>query len=376
MFEDGIELKQKFGEKNVFDFTLGNPNVEPPKIFEELLLKAVKADTPMSHAYMPNIGYAETREAIASYLACSHGVPVNSDHVIMTCGAAGALNIFLKTILDPDDEVIVPAPFFGEYQFYIENHGGVMKLVESLEDFSLDLYAVAARISSRTKAVLINSPNNPSGKVYDNESIKTLAALLTEKSKELGRTIYLIGDEPYRDIVYDGIEVPSLLQAYPESVIATSYSKTLSIPGERIGFLALGPGVSDAERIMDGLIMCNRILGFVNAPALMQRVIAGMQGTTVDVRIYQRKRDLLCDGLAEIGYRFTKPQGAFYLFPESPLKDDVLFVKKLVEKNVLTVPGAGFGTPGYFRISYCVNDETITKAMPGFRAVFEEVTKK
>ena len=373
MFEEGIKLKAKIGEENVFDFSLGNPNVSPPEVFEELLLDAVQSDTPGSHAYMSNIGYVETREAVASFLTRVHGVPVTSDHVIMTCGAAGALNIFFKTILDQGDEVIVPLPFFMEYEFYIDNHGGVIKLVESLEDFSLNLDALDQAIGKKTKAVLINSPNNPSGKVYDEESIRKLAALLSEKSKAFGRPIYLVSDEPYRDIVYDGIKVPSILQAYSESVIGTSYSKTLSIPGERIGFLALGPGVSESESIMGGLIFSNRILGFVNAPALMQRVIAKMQGITVDVDIYRRKRDLLCEGLAAIGYRFTKPEGAFYLFPQSPIADDVQFVKELLERNILTSPGTGFGMPGYFRISYCVKDETITKAMAGFRDAYESV---
>lgn len=373
MFEEGLKLKEKYGEENVFDFSLGNPNVPPPEKFEELLLNTVRTDAPGSHAYMSNIGYPETRDAVAAYLSRVHKAAVGSNNVIMTCGAAGALNVFFKTILDRGDEVIVPTPFFAEYQFYIDNHGGVIAPVDSLEDFSLDLEAVAARIGEKTRAVLINSPNNPSGKVYDEESIRKLASLLEEKSKEFGRQIYLISDEPYRDIVYDGIEVPSILHAYSESVIASSYSKTLSIPGERIGFLALGPGVSEASRLMEGLVFSNRILGFVNAPALMQRVITGMQGITVDIDIYRRKRDLLCEGLAKIGYSFTKPNGAFYLFPKSPIPDDLQFVQKLLAKNVLATPGTGFGTPGYFRLSYCVEDKTIVNSMPAFKAVYDQL---
>ena len=250
---------------------------------------------------------------------------------------------------------------------------GIIAPVESLEDFSLDLEAIASRIGEKTRAVLINSPNNPSGKVYDEESIRKLASLLEGKSKEFGRQIYLVSDEPYRDIVYDGIEVPSILLAYSESVIASSYSKTLSIPGERIGYLALGPGISEASRLMEGLVFSNRILGFVNAPALMQRVITGMQGITVDIDIYRKKRDLLCEGLAKIGYSFTKPEGAFYLFPKSPIPDDLQFVEKLLAKNVLATPGTGFGTPGYFRLSYCVEDKTIVNSMPAFKAVYDQL---
>lgn len=373
MFEEGLKLKEKYGEENVFDFSLGNPNVSPPEKFEDLLLNTVRTDAPGSHAYMSNIGYPETREAVASYLSRVHKAAVGSNNVIMTCGAAGALNVFFKTILDRGDEVIVPTPFFAEYQFYIDNHGGIIAPVDSLEDFSLDLEAIASRIGEKTRAVLINSPNNPSGKVYDEESIRKLASLLEGKSKEFGRQIYLVSDEPYRDIVYDGIEVPSILLAYSESVIASSYSKTLSIPGERIGYLALGPGISEASRLMEGLVFSNRILGFVNAPALMQRVITGMQGITVDIDIYRKKRDLLCEGLAKIGYSFTKPEGAFYLFPKSPIPDDLQFVEKLLAKNVLATPGTGFGTPGYFRLSYCVEDKTIVNSMPAFKAVYDQL---
>lgn len=373
MFEEGLKLKEKYGEENVFDFSLGNPNVPPPEKFEDLLLNTVRTDAPGSHAYMSNIGYPETREAVASYLSRVHKAAVGSNNVIMTCGAAGALNVFFKTILDRGDEVIVPTPFFAEYQFYIDNHGGIIAPVDSLEDFSLDLEAIASRIGEKTRAVLINSPNNPSGKVYDEESIRKLASLLEGKSKEFGRQIYLVSDEPYRDIVYDGIEVPSILLAYSESVIASSYSKTLSIPGERIGYLALGPGISEASRLMEGLVFSNRILGFVNAPALMQRVITGMQGITVDIDIYRKKRDLLCEGLAKIGYSFTKPEGAFYLFPKSPIPDDLQFVEKLLAKNVLATPGTGFGTPGYFRLSYCVEDKTIVNSMPAFKAVYDQL---
>jgi aspartate aminotransferase len=284
----------------------------------------------------------------------------------MTCGAAGALNVILKTILDPGDEVITPAPYFVEYGFYADNHGGVLKPVATRADFSLDLDAVAAAVGERTKAVLINSPNNPTGQIYSQESLERLGALLAEKGAALGCTLYLISDEPYRKIVYDGARVPSIFACYANSLIASSYSKDISIPGERIGYIAVNPAADRKQELAAGITLSNRILGFVNAPALMQRVVAEMQGLSVDVSRYARNRDLLCDGLAECGYEFVKPPGAFYLFPRSPIADDAAFVQTLQEELILVVPGSGFGGPGHFRISYCVQDRTIVDAMPGF----------
>ena len=371
MFEDGMKLKEKYGESNVYDFTLGNPYPEPPPEFQSLLSKAVAAEETGTHGYMPNAGYSKTRSAVAAYISGVHGVSLTAEHIIMTCGAAGGLNVILKAILDQGDEVLVPSPFFAEYQFYVDNHGGILKTVRSKDDFSLDLDALAGALTERTKAVLINSPNNPSGAVYDERSILALASLLKKKGEATGRRIYLISDEPYRDIVYDGISVPSTLKAYPESIVATSFSKTLSIPGERIGYIAVNPECADLDKLLQALILSNRILGFVNAPALMQRIIPDLLGITVDIDIYRKKRDLLCEGLARIGYKFTRPPGAFYLFPKSPIADDIRFVGALKEKNILTVPGTGFGMPGYFRISYCVSDETILNAMPGFEEAFK-----
>ena len=372
MFEDGLRLKQEFGKENVFDFSLGNPNVDPPQQFKELLIDDANDRTPGIHGYMPNAGYVDTRSAVADYLSGVHKRKINQDHIVMTCGAGGALNVILKTLLDSGEEVIVPTPFFVEYRFYVDNHNGVIKLVDSHDDFSLNLQAIDDAVTEKTKIVLINSPNNPTGKVYDEASIHALGELLTRKSAELNREIYLISDEPYRDIVYDGIEVPSIIQAYHNSIIATSYSKSISLPGERIGYLAVNPAVDDLSTLMGGLILCNRIMGFVNAPAIMQRIVAKMQGITVDVEVYKRKRNLLCDGLASAGYRFEKPDGAFYLFPRSPIEDDVEFVKALQKKNILTVPGSGFGKPGYFRIAYCVDDATIINSIKGFSEVMQE----
>jgi aspartate aminotransferase len=367
MFEDGIRLKKEYGEENVFDFSLGNPNVSPPERFSELIQEVAADESPGVHAYMPNAGNPEARGAIAAYLSSEYSVSLSAENIIMSCGAGGALNVALKTLLNPGDEVLIPAPFFVEYRFYVDNCGGVTTLVETKDDFSLDLEAIESAISEKTKVLLINSPNNPTGKVYDEKSVTALSEILERKSIEIGREIYLISDEPYRDIVFDGVKVPSVLKSYRHSIIATSYSKSISIPGERIGFLAINPEIADCELLTGGMILCTRILGFVNAPAFMQRVIGKMQGIMVDIDDYKRKRDLLCDGLSSAGYRFAKPEGAFYLFPRSPIDDDVEFVKALQKKNILTVPGSGFGRSGHFRIAYCVDDVTIINAMEGFR---------
>jgi aspartate aminotransferase len=369
MFEEGAQLKAKHGAENVFDFSLGNPNLEPPARFNEVVVRVAKEPGTGHHSYMPNTGYASVRQAVAEFLSKEQGLSVSADEVIMTCGAAGALNVILKAILDPGDEVITPAPYFVEYAFYVDNHGGVLKTVASKSDFALDLQAIHGAITSKTKAVLINSPNNPSGQVYPEESLKELGVLLTEEGRRLNRSLYIISDEPYRKIAFDGIKVPALFSCYAESVLATSYSKDLSIPGERIGFLAVNPEATHKGDLLAGMALANRILGFVNAPALMQRAVESLQGVSVDMSLYQAKRDLLCRGLSGYGYEFVKPKGAFYLFPRTPIPDDVAFVRALQEERILTVPGRGFGCPGFFRIAFCVDDDTIQKAMPGFERV-------
>ena len=372
MFEEGMSLKKKYGAKNVFDFSLGNPNLEPPEALKKRLSLLVNEDTPGMHMYMPNAGYPETREAVAKELNRSQGLKLSRDEIVMTCGAGGALNVIFKTILDPGDEVIIPAPFFVEYRFYVDNAGGVSRIIPSQEDFSLDLNAIGEAINKKTRAVLINSPNNPTGKIYDEESIRGLAALLLEKGKKIHSDIFLVSDEPYRDIVYDGKSVPSVFRMYPFSFIATSYSKSLSVPGERIGYIAVSPEMTDFKRVVEGLIFCNRILGFVNASALMQRVVSGLAGVLVDVDAYKRKRDILCQGLSSVGYDLTRPEGAFYLFLKAPIADDVRFTDVLRKKRILVVPGSGFYGPGYVRIAYCVDDSTITGAMEGFREALAE----
>lgn len=371
MFEEGARLKSVHGAQNVFDFSLGNPNLKPPEKFLETL-KGIVTDAGTDHAYMPNTGYPFVRQSVAAYLSKEQHSELSENDVIMTCGAAGALNVILKAILDPGDEVICPAPYFVEYNFYAGNHGGTLKAVKTHADFTLDIDAITDAVSGKTKAVLINSPNNPTGQIYSTESLEALGACLGEKGKMLGRTIYLLSDEPYRKIVYDDIDVPSVFSCYPESIIASSYSKDISIPGERIGFLAINPVATHKNDLLQGMALANRILGFVNAPALMQRAVAAMQGARVNISEYARKRDLLCDGLSGYGYDFIKPPGAFYLFPKSPIADDVAFVRELQEELILTVPGSGFGGPGHFRISYCVDDDTIVNALPGFGRVMEK----
>ena len=372
MFEEGVRLKQRYGADNVYDFSLGNPNVAPPGNFCERLCQLAAAKIPGKHMYMPNAGYPETRASVAAAVGGAHGVALAAEQIVMTCGAGGALNVIFKTLLDPGEEVIIPAPFFVEYRFYVDNAGGVARIVPTREDFTLDLEAIREAVTDRTKAVLINSPNNPTGRVYDRQSIASLAALLEEKGKGQGRAIYLISDEPYREIVYDGIEVPSALQAYRHCLVASSYSKSLSLPGERIGYIAVNPGIEALGTLMDGLTLCNRILGFVNAPSLMQRAIAGLEGVRVDVALYRKKRDLLCDGLASAGYRVRKPDGAFYLFLPTPIADDIRFADALRERRILTVPGSGFYRPGHIRIAYCVDDAAIVGAMEGFGEVLKE----
>jgi aspartate aminotransferase len=372
MFEEGAKLKAEHGAEKVFDFSLGNPILPPPEKFNEILRDTVDSCGLGDHCYMPQTGYPQVCVSIAEYLTKEQGVGISCDEIIMTCGAAGALNVILKALLNPGDEVLTPRPCFVEYRFYADNHGGVLKMVGTRPDFTLDLEALGNAITEKTKVVLINSPNNPTGQIYSRKSLHALGKLLVERSRDYGHVIYLVSDEPYRKIVFDDAEVPSIFQSYQDSIIATSYSKDISIPGERIGFAAVNPAATHKQTLMAGMTLTNRILGFVNAPALMQRVVACMQGMSVDIGEYKRKRDLLCSGLAEAGYDFITPPGAFYLFPRTPIADDVAFVKDLQQELILVVPGSGFAGPGHFRIAFCVDDRTIANAMPGFRRVMQK----
>ncbi len=373
MFEEGEERKARFGAENVFDFSLGNPNLDPPARFKQVLGELVNDTAKGLHAYMPNAGFVETRQAVADYLNRFNNPIFTPGEIIMTVGAGGGLNVVLKTLLDPGDEVIIPKPYFVEYDFYLDNHQGILKTVSTHKNFSLDFDAIEEAVSEKTKAVLINSPNNPTGRVYRVEELEKLADLLSHYSRKFGQAIYLISDEPYRKIIYDNIFVPSIFDLYSESFVVTSFSKDLSLPGERIGYAAANPEISDKKMIMAGMILSNRILGYVNAPAFMQRAVAHLLEESIEISVYQKKRDMLCDALASFGYDFDKPEGAFYLFSRTPVEDDVAFVMSLQEENILTVPGSGFGGPGHFRIAYCVSDSVIEGALPGFKKVIENM---
>ncbi len=372
MFEEGAKRKKQYGPENVFDFSLGNPNLEPPPKLNQILTELVADPRPGQHAYMPNAGFLETRQAVADYLNTYNKAAFTPEEIVMTVGAGGGLNVVLKTILDPEDEVIIPKPYFVEYNFYLGNHQGVPRPVATHPDFSFDLDLIEGAITEKTKAVLINSPNNPTGKVYTAEEIGKLADLLAHHSAKKGNPIYLISDEPYRKIVYDGVKVPSIFDAYSESFLVTSFSKDLSLPGERIGYAAVHPDMSDKGMVLAGMVFCNRTLGYVNAPALMQRAIAHLLNDSVDISPYQKNRDILCDALWSFGYQFEKPEGAFYLFPRSPIEDDVAFIAALQEENILTVPGSGFLGPGHFRIAYCVSEATVLNSLPGFERVIKK----
>ncbi|MBW1917987.1 MAG: pyridoxal phosphate-dependent aminotransferase [Deltaproteobacteria bacterium] len=366
MFEEGAELKARLGADQVCDFTLGNPDLEPPPAFKIALWEAVQDPQPGLHRYMPNAGLLASRQQVARYLEELHGLPFTADNLIMTCGAAGGLNVILKALLDTGDEVIILAPFFPEYLYYIDNHAGICRVVETDDHFRIDLQALEAALSPRTRAVLINSPNNPTGQIYDQASLQAVGQLLADHSQRYGHPIYLINDEPYRRLVYDGLLLPSVFAAYPHTLVATSFSKDLCLPGERIGYVAVSPQAQDRQELVTAMILANRILGFVNAPALMQRVVAQLTHQGVDLKIYAERRELFCQILNQAGYDLVKPQGAFYLFPRSPIPDDGAFIQELKQENILAVPGRGFGRSGYFRLAFCVPQSVIERAAPGF----------
>ncbi len=370
MFEEGLRLKKEFGPDNVFDMSLGNPDLEPPEAFVSALRNFVNSDIAGRHRYMPNVGYPETRAAIAKMLSSGGSTPVSATDVVMTCGAAGGLNVALKALLNAGDEVVLLAPYFVEYTYYAENHGLKCVIADTDENFLPDIKSLDEKINRHTAAIIINSPNNPTGVVYKEQTIKAMAELLREKEKKLGRKVLLILDDAYGKLCYDGAKTPSIFDHYDESVIVASFSKTLSVPGERIGYIAVSPKCSDHDDAMSALAFCNRTLGFVNAPAIMQNVISVAADSLVDVGVYKKKRDYLYENLVKIGYDVVKPEGAFYFFPKTPLKDDVEFVQKLLEWRVLAVPGSGFGSAGHMRLSYCVSDRVIEGAIDGLRKAF------
>ena len=378
MFEEGKKLSKIYGEENVFDFSLGNPNVEPPKEVKEAITEILnEEDSMFVHGYMQNSGYEDVRENIAEFINKENNTNVSGNDIVMTCGAAGGLNIILKTLLNPEDEVIAIAPFFGEYRNYVANYDGKLVVAQSEKDtFQISTENLAKVITKKTKAVIINTPNNPTGVIYSEESIKKLTAILEEKQKEYGTSIYLISDEPYREIVYDNIEVPYVLKYYKNTFIGYSYSKSLSLPGERIGYVVLNNEMDDYEDIVSGLNVANRILGFVNAPSLFQRVIGRTLGAEVDVNIYKKNRDLLYNHLISLGFECVNPEGAFYLFPKSLIEDDIKFAEIAKQFNLLIVPGSSFGCPGYFRVAYCIDYKKIEKSLGAFTKLAQYIKEK
>ena len=374
MFEEGKQMAQKYGAENVYDFSLGNPSVEPPQEIKDAIVEIVEQEKPMLvHGYMSNSGYEDVRGTVAEFLNKTHGTNFGAHNILMTVGAAGGLNVILKTLLNPGDEVIVFAPFFGEYRNYVKNYDGTLVVVPAnTQNFQPDLKEFAKALSEKTKAVIVNTPNNPTGVVYSEKTIMAMSELMYKAQDAFGTSIYLIADEPYRELVYDGLEVPYLTKYYENTIVGYSYSKSLSLPGERIGYLVMPDELEDGEVIREAANVANRILGFVNAPSLMQRVVGKCINASVDVEIYNRNRELLYGTLSEYGYEMVKPQGAFYLFIKALEEDDKAFVQRAKKYNLLLVPGSSFGCAGYVRLAYCVDYNMIQRALPAFKKLAEE----
>jgi len=377
MFEEGKKLAAIHGAENVFDFSIGNPNVEAPEEVKKAIVDILNTEDAMTvHGYMNNSGYEDVREAIAKSINGKFGTSFSFKNILMTVGAAGGINVIFKTLLNPGDEVVVFAPFFGEYRAYADNFDAKLVIVSpNTVDFQPNLEEFKEKITANTKAVIVNSPNNPTGVIYSEETIKKLSGILEEKQKEFGTDIYIISDEPYRELAYDNAEVPYLTKYYANTIVGYSYSKSLSLPGERIGYLVIPSEVADFENVVAAANIANRILGFVNAPSLIQRVIARCLDAKVDLETYNKNRELLFNNLSSYGYECIKPEGAFYLFVKAPIEDDKEFCSKAKDKNILMVPGSAFGCPGYVRIAYCVAYKTIERALPSFKALIEEINK-
>ncbi|MDO8685386.1 MAG: pyridoxal phosphate-dependent aminotransferase [Clostridiales bacterium] len=373
MFEEGEKLRKIYGDENIYDFSIGNPDLPPPLEVSLSLAKLAASTDSSIHRYMSNAGHSKVRMKIAEYINIKHGTAIPQENIVMTCGAAGALNVVLKSILDPGDEVIVFSPYFVEYLFYIDNHGGKPVVVPTMKDsFLPDFEAFSAAISEKTKGVIINSPNNPTGVIYNALVLDQIADILGQKEAKFGTSIYVISDEPYDRIVYDGIKPPCTFNHIKNSIIVNSFSKSLALPGERIGYIAVNSNMKDASELGACLVFCNRTLGFVNAPSLFQLAVAEAIDSTVNVESYKERRDILYSHLINTGFTCIKPEGAFYLFPEALIPDDVEFVKRAQKYNLLLVPGSGFGCPGHFRISYCVNKKIIENSLPAFSALAKE----
>ena len=378
MFEEGTQLKAKYGADNGFDFSIGNPDLDPPKEVYKAIVKIAKGKEKNYHGYMPNAGYPFARDAMAEKTSLEQGVKVTGDCVVMSVGAAGALNSLLKAILSDGDNVVVPAPFFTEYRHYVHNYGGTLIEVPTKKDFSLDTEAIANALTEKTAAVLINSPNNPSGKVYTDEDIKKLADVLEAHAKKCGRKPYLICDEPYRAIVYDNRKVAATFPVYDSSIIVTSFAKNFSLPGERIGYICVNPSCPDKADVVAGCIFTTRILGYVNAPALFQRVVSVSWNAKADYSLYEKRRNELMSILDDVGIEYSKPEGAFYLFckaPESFNGDDMAFCDYLKKYFILCAPGSGFGGKGWFRIAYCVSEKSILNSRYAFKKAMDDLKK-
>ena len=373
MFETGAKLKAKYGEENVFDFSLGNPETEPPEPVQESIKKYVNGNYPGLHHYMSNAGHEDVREKVAQHIQKKSGVPMTKDNILMVCGAAAGLNIALKALLNPGEEVIVLAPYFVEYLSYIDNAGGKPVIVNTEKStFQIDVEAVKKSITPRTKAVILNSPNNPTGVVYSRKSLENLRTALEEKEREFGTEIFILSDEPYVSIVYDGIDVPNMLTIFKNCIIINSFSKSHALPGERIGYVAASSRIDDVKTLMAAMVTLNRTLGFVNAPSLFQKVVADNLDVAVDASFYQEKRDVLYNHITSVGFECVKPQGAFYLFMKTPIEDDVAFCESAQKYNLLIVPGTGFGCPGYTRIAYCCDMAMIKRSLPAFTKLAKE----
>jgi aspartate aminotransferase len=373
MFERGRDLKARLGPDAVFDLSLGNPLLEPPAAFRKALAEIAKEPPGGWHRYMTNAGFPEVREAVALHLGRKGLLRTTRDHIVMCCGAGGGLNVALKTLLDPGDEVIVLAPYFPEYLYYVANHGGRGVVAQTDAAFLPDLAEIARHLTPRTKAILLNSPNNPTGRIYPHALLQALADLLERHGRSCGRPVTILSDEPYREIVYGSGTAPSIATLYPHTLQVYSWSKSLSVPGERIGYIAVNPETPEAGSLVDGLVFSTRVLGFINAPATMQRAAARLLDVSVDLLPYRAKRDRIVAALQTAGYDLVIPEAAFYVFPKSPIPDDVAFCEKALEEMVLVVPGCGFGRAGHFRLAYCTDDRTIDEGLKRLAKVAEKL---
>lgn len=373
MFEDGKIMAEKYGKENIYDFSLGNPSIVPPSCVKESIIDIVNNEPEMAlHGYMNNAGYEDVRQAVADYTNKMYGTNISIKNIIMTVGAAGGINVTLKAIVNPGDEIMVIAPYFGEYDNYISNFDGVKVMVNAdLERFSINFEDFEKKISHKTKCVIINSPNNPTGAVYTENDIKKLAEILEKKQTEYGTSIYLFSDEPYREIVFNGVEIPYVTNYYKNTVVGYSYSKSLSLPGERIGYLVVPSELDDFDEVISAMSVANRILGFVNAPSLMQKVVKKVIGNTSNLSVYEENKNILYKALTEMGYDCIEPNGTFYMFPKCPIADDKEFCAKAKDFRLIIVPGSSFACPGYFRIAFCVDKTTVENSLDSFKKLIE-----